>query len=589
MKGPLSAPRPPTAGFSYDWLAYDWEVQMNKKLLVGIAGAAIVLVGGAAMVARGGNSADTGKYVYETAAVERGDVARVISASGAVQPRNKVDVGSEVSGKIVDLFVDFNSPVKQGQVLAQIDPETFITQVNSQRAGLLQSQASVANAKSAVSRAVVNLDIAEKTFERQKKLFAEGAISQAAWEQAEQADTVAKVQLEIEQASLESAEAGLARSRASLQEAQLRLDRTKILSPIDGVVLDRKVEIGQTVQSSQQVAQFFVIAQDLSQIQIEASVVESDIGGIDAGDPAVFEVDAFPGERFRGEVTQVRQQGAEQANVVTYTVVIDARNQEGKLKPGMTANVEITADRASNVLRIAYDATRFQPPREILEAMGGEEGQRNGQGGPGAGPGGGQQIAIGEGRGGQGGGGRGPGGFGGPGGQNPMGDWLKAAGVDEARTQKIMSEMQAEMERARASIMPRQQQGGATIIGGGGGFGPPPSIVQQQQMQEMRAKMDQTRESVLRRNLSQDEYAEVEKQRVETQSLKREDMFVVNEKGELERRTIMVGISDGNYAQIMRGAEEGDTFVVRATASGKETKDSSAANRANPPPRPMGG
>lgn len=539
---------------------------MNKKMLAGIAGAAIVVVGGVALVARGGNDGPAGKYTYETAAVERGDVARVVSASGAVQPRNKVDVGSEVSGKITDIFVDFNSPVTKGQVLAQIDPETFITQVNSQRAALLQSQASVSNAKSSIARAEVNLIKATQDFERQKKLFAEGAISQAAWEQAEQTHTLAKVSLDIEKASLESSQAGLARARASLEEAQLRLDRTKILSPIDGVVLSRKVEIGQTVQSSQQVAQFFVIAQDLSQIQIEASVVESDIGGIDEGDPAVFEVDAFPGQRFRGQVVQVRQQGAEQANVVTYTVVIDARNQDGKLKPGMTANVEITADRATNVLRIAEDATRFQPPREILEAMGGGQGaQRNG---PGAGPGGGQQIAMGPG--GEG-GNRGPGGPGG--GQNPMGDWLKAAGVDDARTEKIMSEMQTEMERARASIMPQQQQQrGGAIIGGGGNFGPPPSIVQQQQMQEMRAKMDQTRESVLRRNLTQDEYSQVEKQRAESQSLKRATVYKLNDKGELERAMLMVGISDGSNAQIMRGAEEGDKFVIRATSTDKAGK-----------------
>jgi HlyD family secretion protein len=420
---------------------------MNKKLLVGIAGAAIVLVGGAAMVARGGGGVKAGKYEYETAAVERGDVARVISASGAVQPRNKVDVGSEVSGKIVEIMVDFNSPVKKGEVLARIDPETFITQVNSARAALLQSQASVANAKSAVSRAKVNLDIAGKTYERQKKLYAEGAIAQAAWEQADQQYTVAKIQLETEEASSQSAEAGLARSQATLQEQQLRLDRTKILSPIDGVILSRKVEVGQTVQSSQQVAQFFTIAQDLSEIQIEAAVVESDIGGIDDGDPVTFTVDAFPGERFQGRVAQVRQQGAEQANVVTYTVVVQARNQNGKLKPGMTANAEITADRASDVLRIAYDATRFQPPKEILEAMGGPNGGgqgngQRGQGGQGGGgfQGGGQggpQVANfpggggggqGGNRGGGGGGGRGgPGGGFGPGGNNPMGEWLTAA------------------------------------------------------------------------------------------------------------------------------------------------------------------
>ena len=561
---------------------------MNKKLLVGIAGAAIILVGGAAMVARGGGGPKAGKYDFETAAIERGDVARVISASGAVQPRNKVDVGSEVSGKITELYVDFNSPVTKGQVLAQIDPETFRTQVNSAYAALLQSQASVANAKSAILRAEANLVKATQDYERQKKLFSEGAIAQSAWEAADQQFTISKIALETEKASLKSAEAGLARSQASLEEAQLRLDRTKILSPIDGVILSRKVEVGQTVQSSQQVAQFFTIAQDLSEIQIEAAVVESDIGGIDDGDPVTFTVDAFPGERFQGRVVQVRQQGAEQANVVTYTVVVQARNQNGKLKPGMTANAEITADRASDVLRIAYDATRFQPPKEILEAMGGPNGNngqrgQGGQGGQGGGfqgGGGGPQVANfpGGGQGGQGGnrggggGNRGGGGFG-PGGNNPMGEWLTAAGVDEARAQKIMSEMQAEMERVRASLMPQQQQQGGAILGGGGGFGgPPPSIVQQQQMQEMRAKMDQTRDSVLRRNLSQDEYNEVEKHRVEMQSQKRVTVYKVDEKGELERHMLMIGISDGNFAQVMRGAEEGDNFVIRATAAGKGEK-----------------
>jgi HlyD family secretion protein len=563
---------------------------MNKKLLAGIAGAAIIVVGAVAMFARGGGGPTAGKYEFETAAVERGDVARVISASGAVQPRNKVDVGSEVSGKIVELMVDFNSPVKKGQVLAQIDPETFKTQVNSAYAALLQSQASVANAKSAILRAEANLMKATQDYERQKKLFAEGAIAQSAWEAADQQFTIAKIALETERASKQSADAGLARSRASLEEAQLRLDRTKILSPIDGVILSRKVEVGQTVQSSQQVAQFFTIAQDLSEIQIEAAVVESDIGGIDDGDPVTFTVDAFPGERFQGRVVQVRQQGAEQANVVTYTVVVQARNQNGKLKPGMTANAEITADRASDVLRIAYDATRFQPPKEILEAMGepeGGNGQRGpgGQGGQGGFQGGGQggpQVANfpgggqggqGGNRGGGGGGNRGPGGGFGPGGNNPMGDWLKEAGVDDARSQKIMSEMQAEMERTRAAMMPQQQQqGGAIIGGGGGGFGPPPQMVQQQQMQEMRAKMEQTRESVLRRNLSPEEYAAVEKHRVEMQSQKRVTVYKVNDKGELERAMLMIGISDGNYAQVMRGAEEGDKFVVRATAAGKGEK-----------------
>jgi len=570
------------------------KVQMNKKLLVGIAGAAIVLIGGAAVVASGSGGNKSGKYEYETVAVDKGRVARVISASGAVQPRNKVDVGSEVSGRITQLFVDFNSSVKKGEVLAQIDPETFITTVNSSRAALLQSQASVANAKSAIARAEANLTKAQQDYDRQKKLFDQGAISQSAWEQADQAYTIGKISLDTEKASYQSAVAGLARSEATLQDAQVRLEKTKIRSPIDGVVLARAVEVGQTVQSSMNVAKFFTIAEDLSLIQIEAAVVESDIGGIDDGDPASFTVDAFPGERFQGQVVQVRQQGAEQANVVTYTVVIHARNPNGKLKPSMTANVEITADQANDVLRIAYDATRFQPPKEVLEELGIQSGP-NGQRGPGgqggqqmAMGGGGQQVMFqggqGGGQGGQGGGQRGPGGGGrggfggGPGGQNPMAEWLKEAGVDDARSQKIMTEMQTEMERLRAS-MPQPQGGagapgggGVVIIGGGGFGGPPPSVMMQQQMQEFRAKMDATRETVLKRNLNETEYAAVEKHRIEMQSQKRVTVWKLDAKGKLERHQLNVGISDGNYAQIMRGAEEGDKFVVRSTAAGKGAK-----------------
>lgn len=565
------------------------KLQMNKKLLAGIAGAAVVLIGGAAMVARGSDGAGkSGKYEYETVAVDKGRVARVISASGAVQPRNKVDVGSEVSGRITQLFVDFNSSVKKGEVLAQIDPETFITTVNSSRAALLQSQASVANAKSSIARAEANLMKAQQDYDRQKKLFGEGAISQSAWEQADQSYTLAKISLDTEKASYQSAVAGLARSEATLQDAQVRLEKTKIRSPIDGVVLARAVDVGQTVQSSMNVAKFFTIAEDLSLIQIEASVVESDIGGVDEGDPASFTVDAFPGERFQGQVVQVRQQGAEAANVVTYTVVINARNPNGKLKPMMTANVEITADQANDVLRIAYDATRFQPPKEVLEELGldnpqGQRGQGGGQqqialggsGQPGAFPGGGQGGV----QGGQGGGRRGgQGGFGGPGGQNPMGDWLKEAGVDEARTQKIMAEMQAEMERLRAS-MPQPPQGGGpgggvAIIGGGGFGGPPASIVMQQQMQDFRSKMEAARETVLKRNLNENEYAAVDKNRVEMQSQKSVTAWKLDAKGKLERHQLRIGISDGNFAQIMRGAEEGDKFVVRSTAAGKVAKKS---------------
>lgn len=547
---------------------------MNKKVLVGIAGAAIVGIAAVAIAFGGGATAATGNYAWETVAVGKGDVARVISASGTIQPREKVDVGSEVSGKITAIYVDFNDRVKKDQVLAQVDPETFQNTLDQSIARLRQSEASVDNSQASIDRSKVALDVQTKAYERTKTLYAQGATSTQAMEQAEQAYKNAQLQLQSDQVSLKSAIAGLETSRAAAQDARTRLERTKIRSPIDGVILSRQVEVGQTVQSAQTVAKFFTVAADLSQIEIEAAVVESDIGGIDNDDPVVFTVDAFPGERFTGSVVQVRQLGAEQANVVTYTVVVNARNPNGKLLPGMTANVEITADRVAGVLRLPYDVTRFQPPKEIADAMR-EEQQRNGQGGPGGAPGGGgaQTMTFGAGGppgGGQGGGPRG--GFGGPGGPQAMfAEMLKNAGVDEARAKKIEGELQAEMQKVMASMGPppgAQPQGGVAVIGGGG-FGPPQSIIQQQQRSERMAKMQQTQDAVFRRNLSEAEYAAVSKARLEMQSQKRVTVYKVNDKGELERHQLTIGLSDGSNVQVIRGANEGDKFVIRAASNDK--------------------
>jgi len=537
---------------------------MNKKLLVGIAGAVIVAIGAGALMMGSGASAAPGTYAYETVKVEKGDVSRVITASGAVQPREKVEVGSEVSGKITAIYVDFNDKVKKNQVLAQVDPETFQNTLDQNRARMQQSQAAVDNARASIARAKLDLDIQTRTFERTKVLYAEGATSTQAMEQAEQAFKNSELAVQTEEVSLKSALAGMETARATVQDSLTRLERAKIRSPIDGVVLDRAVEVGQTVQSSQSVAKFFTVAADLSQIEIEANVVESDIGGIDTGDPVVFTVDAFPGERFQGSVVQVRQLGAEAANVVTYTVVVNARNPNGRLLPGMTANVEITADRVSDVLRIDQDATKPQLPKEITdafraadEASGQGEQRTPGQGGP-PGPGG--------------------AGRGGPGGGQQFQEIFKTAGIEDARAQKIMDEMRTEMQKAMASIggaTGGPPTGGATIVGGGG-FGPPPSIQQQQASSERFAKMQQTQESVFRRNLNSEEYDAVAKLRSEMQSQKRVTVYKLNAEGELERANLVIGLSDGENAQIIRGAAAGDVFVVRANAADKAAKQTQA-------------
>jgi HlyD family secretion protein len=562
---------------------------MNKKLLIGIAAAAVIAVGGVVFMARGSGNGKPGDYTFETVAIERGDVARIVSASGAVQPRQKTEVGSEVSGKILQLYADFNTVVKKDQVLAQIDPLTFINAVDQARGRVLQSEATVANARNSINKSELALDVAKRTYDRQKVLFAEQAISQAAWELADQQYKNAQIELDANKVSLKSADAGLAQSRASMDDAKLKLERTKIRSPIDGVVISRAVDVGQTVQSSMNVAKFFTIAQDLSQIQIEAAVVESDIGGIDEGDQVAFTVDAFAGERFQGEVQQVRKLGAEAANVVTYTVIVAARNPNGKLLPGMTANVEITADRATNVLRVAYDATRFQPPKEIQEkydaedkarsAAGGQAGATGAAGPPSAAAAGGDGGGGGSYRGGGGGGsyrggggggsyrgGGGGGSYRGGGGGNPAGEMLKEIGIDDARVKKISAEMQIEMERMRAS-MPQPQQPASASPLGGGGFGAPPGMAQQAAMQEMRQKMQQTTEAVMRRNLSPDEFNAYTKQRAQMQSQKRAPAYVLNDKGELERKTLVIGVSDGNFAEVIRGGEEGQKFVVRAVST----------------------
>jgi len=542
---------------------------MKKIVLIGLAAAAVLAVGTLAVVLSGPPATAEGNYTFETASVQRGDVSRVVSASGAVQPREKVEVGSEVSGKITAIYVDFNDAVKKNQVLAQVDPETFQNAVSQSQARLKQAQASVDNSRASINRAKVALDVAEKAYNRQKLLYSEQAISQQAWEQAEQSYINAKLALESEEVSLKSALAGLDTARATVQDAQTKLERTKIRSPIDGVILSRKVEVGQTVQSSQSVAQFFTVAADLSQIEIEAAVFESDIGGIDPGDPAVFTVDAFPGERFQGSVVQVRQLGVEQQNVVMYTVVVNARNPNGRLLPGMTANVEITADRVSDTLRVDFDATRFQPPKEIMEALrdqmrASRQDQADGRGqGRGVAASG---QAEGSGMGGprQGGAGQGGAGQGGPGGAGQFREMLTSAGVEEARVQRIMADMQAEMQKAMSSMPQPQQRNSGQIIGGG--FGPPQGMVQQQERQERMARMLQTQEAVFRRNLSEAEYALVQKAREEMQTQRRVTVYRVNDKGGLEPHQLVIGLSDGENAQIIRGAEEGDTFVLRAVA-----------------------
>jgi HlyD family secretion protein len=273
-------------------------------------------------------------------AADKGDVVQVISANGNVNPVTSVSVGTQVSGAIIRLHADFNSIVKEGQLLAELDPSLF-------NAALAQSEANLNSAKA-------SLRLAQTKEARNRSLVGKGFISQA--------------ELDITVQELEAARAQVELVNAQVARDKTNLRYTVIRSPISGVVVARNVELGQTVAASFNTPTLFQIARDLSQMQIETSIAEADIGGVREGLEARFRVDAFPGQFFRGAVRQVRLNPTIQSNVVSYTVIVTADNPEGKLKPGMTAFVQVTANRRLGVLRVPNAALRFRPPAETAPA-----------------------------------------------------------------------------------------------------------------------------------------------------------------------------------------------------------------------------
>ena len=282
---------------------------------------------------------------YRTAPVERGEITATISASGTLNAVITVQVGSQISGKIKHLYADFNSRVEKGQLIARIDPDTLEAKVN-------QAKADVDNAKVAVKDAKIKRD-------SRAALFQEGGISQ------EERDSA--------QASYDSAAARLEAALAALRAAQVDLDRTYIHAPVNGVVIARNVDVGQTVAASLQAPILFLIAEDLSKMQVDTNVDEADISRIQVGQQASFTVDAFPEEVFKGQVVQIRQAPIVQQNVVTYNVVVAVVNPELKLKPGLTANVKILVDRRANALKIPNAALRFRPPSPDGEPLAAQE------------------------------------------------------------------------------------------------------------------------------------------------------------------------------------------------------------------------
>ena len=309
--------------------------KIGKKGWIAIAVIIVIILG--VWKCSGGKKEE--KVTFETAKVVKGNIQTSITATGTIEPVTSVTVGTQVSGIVSHLYVDYNSVVKRGQVIAELDRTNLISELNAQKANLASAQSS--------------LNYQESNFKRYQTLYEKGLVS---------ADEFESARLQYQQAREQ-----VAQSRESVQRAQTNLGYATITSPIDGVVLSKAVEEGQTVAASFNTPELFTIAQDLTNMRVIADIDEADIGGVKEGQRVSFTVDAFPEDTFEGNVTQVRQQATTESNVVTYEVVISAPNVDLKLKPGLTANVTIFTLEKNDVLTVPAKALRFQPNEALLK------------------------------------------------------------------------------------------------------------------------------------------------------------------------------------------------------------------------------
>ena len=392
-------------------------------IAIGLLGLALLL--SAAVFVFDGDGTPAKKF--QTAKIERGSITKSVSASGRLNPVVTVEVGSEISGQVSELLVDFNSEVKSGQVIARIDPERFEAEVLKSTAELSVAKAVIATKRAAVDQALANLANAKSVlialkadverfgvsrndlkldYDRKTKLLERGVVavsqvdkSKAAWassvaqEKASKAQVLAQqsavaardAQLSMARAEVKQARASVEQKKATLNIAKVELKNTYIKSPVDGVVIGKDIDIGQTVAASFQAPTLFTIARDLRKMQVETSIDEADIGQITSGQIASFTVDSFPSRTFIGTVNQVRKKSQEIQNVITYTVVIDTNNNDLRLLPGMTANVEIKVSDRKDILKIPGAALRFTPsgadnPEIVSPGKGGQSMGRSGGG-----------------------------------------------------------------------------------------------------------------------------------------------------------------------------------------------------------------
>jgi HlyD family secretion protein len=494
---------------------------MKRWLIVGLV--VIVAVVAAYMVFF---RDDKPKYEFRLDKVSEGDVTMNVTATGTINAVISVEVGTQVSGIVSKLYADFNSIVKEGQVVAQIDP-TFLQQA-------------VKDATASLERARAQYNDAKRVLERTKTLYDKNLESQ--------------VNFDAATTAYESNSAAMKQAQASLDRAKINLAYATIYAPISGVVIDRKVNVGQTVAASFSSPTLYTIANDLQKMQVQATIDESDIGRISVGQEASFSVDAYPEDRFTGTVSQIRLAPVTIQNVVNYTVVIDVDNKDLKLMPGMTANVRILVGSARNVVRVPNMALRFQPPAELIDSTKIKEMAMNGPGGgrgpwSGGGPGGAEGGRMGEGGGDRGGMFR------------AMRDSIQKAHGGNLDDDALRAEMRKVFEKMRGPSKPAAIVKPPTRKGQGTRFG------------------IETRFPELQKSIASP-----------TRPHTRGRIWILTKDKRLEPVMVTTGLSDGKYTEVTNTTlKDGDEIVLGANSSKASTTQATTNPLAPTGQRPMGG
>ena len=464
---------------------------------------------------RGGPS-----LVYETAEATRGSIRKLVSTSGPVRALVTVQVGSQLSGQVGEVNADFNTEVKAGDILAALDTKTYAARVAQARADVNVAKAALVNQEAAIGRAEAQLRQAERAIERQRQLSNRGVSSQALLDTATRDLEVAQADLAVAKAQVVSAAATVAQRQAQLDQATIDLERTIIRSPIDGTVISRTVDIGQTVAASFQAPELFKIAQDLSRIRIEAQVNEADVGAVAEGNPATFTVDAYPERKFTGRVTQVRLAATELQNIVTYTVIVEAANEDRRLYPGMTANVQIETAHRDDVLRMSNDALRYRPRDAQTATEGGTASDRRGN----------------------------------------QKERMDRVATDIGLSAEQRAAVETELQKAIAEVR------------GGDSFGNQNAAGRWDQAQT-RARIQGRLEQILARVVTDDQRPAFEKwksSRRDTQAVGRSQAVWVLGSGGPERRMVRLGLSDDVYTEVVGGPlAAGEKLITRAREARK--------------------